>query len=133
MNNSSAAVCFYALEREEARGRDTGIHYWLVNVDTREAVVYVKVYDNYNGHKVSLCDIETRPEKRRQGLAALALKLISYEYEVDRVAHDGGYTEAGCAIAHLLKTPRTESEPPEATFNEMTFVQDWTTKTRKYL
>lgn len=131
MKHSSSTSHF--LELDEARGRDTGLHYWLINESTGDAVVYVKVYDNYNGHVVSLCDIETHPEFQRQGLAKLALGLIAESYGVAQIAHDGGYTKAGCGIAHLLDRSGSHGGAVKPTFDSMTFVHDWTTRTRKYL
>lgn len=115
------------LEQHGSRSRDTGIHYWLVDT-SGEAVAYAKVYDNYCGHVVSLCDIETRPDCRRLGYARRLLELIAEEFKIPRVHHDGGYTDDGCRIAHLLDRSGAYHQEVSPTFDAMTFVSDWETR-----
>lgn len=121
----------FTLDREERRSRDTGIHYWLADANG-EAVAYAKVYDNYSGHAVSLCDIETRPDSLRRGYATHLLSMIADEFGVPQIHHDGGYTEAGCRIAHLLDRTGAYHSEVSPTFSSMTFVSDWATRRPKF-
>lgn len=119
------------LHRDAARGPDTGIHYWLFD-SSNVPVAYAKVYDNYNGEAVSLCDIEVRESERRKGYARAMLDLIAREFGVIRICHDGGYTLDGCGIAHLLDRGVGNGTKATPTFDAMTFVADWNTQTRKF-
>lgn len=119
------------LHRDAARGPDSGIHYWLFD-SSDTPVAYAKVYDNYNGETVSLCDIEVRESERRKGYARAILELIAREFGVLRVCHDGGYTLDGCEIAHLLDRGAFNETEAHPTFDSMAFVADWNTQTRRF-
>lgn len=106
------------------RMRDSGLQYWLFKDDT--AVAFVKVYDNYCGHVVSLCDIETREGYRNQGFATMLLSLIAELYGVDQVHHDGGYTPDGFAyISSKVCNSGREYDKVAPAFSPMNFVADW--------
>lgn len=119
----------YELLDKTGYAKDGSRHYFLLADGV--PVTYVKVYPDYaDGIPVSLADIETRPEYKRQGFATKALQMIAEKYGVDSVHHDGGYTPEGFAFIKPLVSG-CDAVKPE--FREQFFVMDWDNLVRKYI
>lgn len=72
----------------------------------------------------SLCDVQTRDEFQGQGYASMILKETAKHYGVEKIHHDGSYTEHSIHLAkHCIRNDGSDAQVRfKGPFN---FVADW--------
>lgn len=104
---------------------------WLRDTEGRP-MAFIKVNEDASKGRVSLCDVEVRPEYRGRKLGARLIKATEALLGKP-VVHDGGYTPDGLKhIAPLFHTPQDLEAEAYSTFSPMTFVNDWDRAWPKY-
>lgn len=106
--------------------RDKGSTHEFIMLVDGIAVSYLKLMtkDEYAGW-ASLCTIETRPGFQKKGYAKSIIAEAGEALGLE-VGITGGYTPEGF-VAFSGKVPRILGipEPKKATFESMTFIEDW--------
>lgn len=106
--------------------------WWLLD-DAGAAVAFMKTMREpfVDEGKWLLCDIETRPERRREGFARQLIE------EASRVMGETLYTSGNCTPEGFTALPRVDAlvlqgEQWYASYRSMNFVSDWDEREPEY-
>jgi GNAT superfamily N-acetyltransferase len=100
--------------------------WWLLRDGTPVAFVSTLTFTDGRqaGCDFQLCDIEVRPEYRRQGLTHTLIEAVE-KIEGMPIWTSGGFTPLGAEALGWLRVKPWEE--PGVKYRDMTFVNDWNT------